>query len=248
MFKTFQLMGYMGGVPTRAANTTSAILSSDSFHILIDAGENTYRNILKYNYKLSRLKYIFITHLHPDHIGGLIPLLFYKKVIRNYAPLVIVGPPNLEDYIRKSIKYSDFSLEFETKFIDVTQYPEIILKDNFSVCSRLMEHKLDCWGYRFDDHKKLLTFITDARISDNSYKLSDNVDVLIHEATFPGGMEDIAYQKYHTTISQAINLADTARAKRLILTHFSQRMDKSKYSDILYNKMSCYISNNITAL
>jgi ribonuclease Z len=241
-------MGYMGGVPTRAVNTTSAVLSTETFHIMIDAGENSYRNFLKHNYKLSRLKYIFITHLHPDHIGGLIPLLFYKRVIRNNTPLVLVGPPNLEEYVRMNIKYSDFTLDFETKFIDVTKCPEIIFNDNYSVCSRLMEHKLDCWGYRFDDHKKLLTFITDARISDNSYKLSDNVDVLIHEATFPGGMEDFAYKKYHTTISQAINLADSARAERLILTHFSQRMEKSKYVDILYNRMPCYISNNISEL
>ena len=91
MFKTFQLMGYMGGVPTRAVNTTSAVLSTETFHIMIDAGENSYRNFLKHNYKLSRLKYIFITHLHPDHIGGLIPLLFYKRVIRNNTPLVLVG-------------------------------------------------------------------------------------------------------------------------------------------------------------
>ncbi|MHA2097060.1 MAG: ribonuclease Z [Candidatus Kariarchaeaceae archaeon] len=49
-------------------------------------------------------------------------------------------------------------------------------------------------------------------------------DLLIHEATYPDGMEELAIERGHTTVSQAAKIAKSAKVKRLILTHFSPRI------------------------
>lgn len=49
------------------------------------------------------------------------------------------------------------------------------------------------------------------------------VDVLVHEATFAGDEEQMAYDYYHSTVKQAASLADAAGAGELILNHVSSR-------------------------
>ena len=47
---------------------------------------------------------------------------------------------------------------------------------------------------------------------------------MIHEATFSHHHRDLALKHFHTTEIQAMGIADAAKVKRLVLTHFSQRL------------------------
>ncbi|OLS26491.1 MAG: Ribonuclease Z [Candidatus Heimdallarchaeota archaeon LC_2] len=49
-------------------------------------------------------------------------------------------------------------------------------------------------------------------------------DVLIHEATYPDGMDDLAIERSHTTITQAAHIAKRTKVGLLVLTHFSPRI------------------------
>ena len=53
-----------------------------------------------------------------------------------------------------------------------------------------------------------------------------------------------AYSSYHTTISQAIEIAKKSKAKRLILTHFSRKMNYDRLDSISYNDYPCVIFNS----
>ena len=46
---------------------------------------------------------------------------------------------------------------------------------------------------------------------------------MIHEATYGDEYYDRAIENSHTTLSEAIELAEKAQVKTLVLTHFSQR-------------------------
>ena len=92
-------------MPLLDQGVSSYVISSDNFDIMIDCGEGTYLEWLKNNYKWERLRYIFITHMHPDHTGGLINFLFYKKLSKIDNPIIIYGPRILEEYILICLKY-----------------------------------------------------------------------------------------------------------------------------------------------
>lgn len=74
--------------------------------------------------------------------------------------------------------------------------------------------------------------VMDTRPCPASVELARDVDLLVCESTFLRGEESLADQYKHMTAAQAASLARDAGARRLVLTHFSQRHpDESVYYD-----------------
>ena len=59
-----------------------------------------------------------------------------------------------------------------------------------------------------------------------AYEIGKGSDLLIHEATLDNELIEDAIKKRHSTINEAINVSNAMEAKKLILTHFSQRYPK----------------------
>ena len=70
---------------------------------------------------------------------------------------------------------------------------------------------------------KKITFILDTRLCNNCYKAAKDADILISESTFSEDLQDKAREYRHLTSKNAALIAKKSNAKRLILTHFSQR-------------------------
>lgn len=68
-----------------------------------------------------------------------------------------------------------------------------------------------------------VAFVMDTRWCDGALALADGVDVLVCEATFLARHADLAPRYGHLTAAQAAGVAAEAGARRLVLTHFSQR-------------------------
>lgn len=58
---------------------------------------------------------------------------------------------------------------------------------------------------------------------ENLVRLGQDCDLLIHEATMEDNLIKEAKLKYHSTVSQAIQMGEQMRSKFTLLTHFSQR-------------------------
>ena len=70
---------------------------------------------------------------------------------------------------------------------------------------------------------KKITIIADTLLCNNCYKLAENADLLICEATYSSKLEDKGEEYNHLTAKQAAQIANKANAKQLVLTHFSAR-------------------------
>jgi len=66
-------------------------------------------------------------------------------------------------------------------------------------------------------------YITDTRYAPNSVKLAMNTNVLFHEATFSDSLSDKAEETGHSTAKDAARVANEAKTKLLVITHFSAR-------------------------
>jgi ribonuclease Z len=66
-------------------------------------------------------------------------------------------------------------------------------------------------------------YCTDTIYCENAVELAQNADILVHEATFAHQDAELAYQRLHSTSTMAAQVALSAQANRLIMTHFSPR-------------------------
>ena len=70
---------------------------------------------------------------------------------------------------------------------------------------------------------KKITFIMDTSECQNANDLAKGADLLICESAYSSKLEEKAVTNKHMTAAQAAHMATGAGAKKLILTHFSQR-------------------------
>ena len=66
-------------------------------------------------------------------------------------------------------------------------------------------------------------FVMDTGLCLNAYRLARDVDLLVCESTYLASETAEAISRGHLTAAQAAGIARDAKAKRLVLTHFSQR-------------------------
>jgi ribonuclease Z len=92
---------------------------------------------------------------------------------------------------------------------------------------------------------KKIGLIADTRLCPNCLAIAKDKDVVICDSTFEGKEEEKAFLYFHMTCIQAAQLAQQANAKKLILTHFSQRYKEvqgleQEARDIFPNTVAAY--------
>ncbi|GAA3404644.1 ribonuclease Z [Paenibacillus hodogayensis] len=75
-------------------------------------------------------------------------------------------------------------------------------------------------------HKVVI--LGDTRKCESAVALAADADVLVHEATFDGSLNDLAQAYYHSTALDAARTARQAGAKALIMTHISSRYQEEE--------------------
>lgn len=96
---------------------------------------------------------------------------------------------------------------------------------------RAGEDFVDGQGKRYPNEDLLIAsprprsyaFISDTRYEPEIVGKIAGVDLLYHEATFADDMKEVAYEKFHSTASQAAQIAQAANVGKLIIGHFSAR-------------------------
>jgi len=73
-------------------------------------------------------------------------------------------------------------------------------------------------------------FIMDTRLCDAAFELAEQADMLVCESTFANAEAALARDYGHLTAGQAGQIAARARARLLVLTHFSQRYESDSGS------------------
>jgi ribonuclease Z len=79
---------------------------------------------------------------------------------------------------------------------------------------------------------QVFAFVMDTRLCDAAFALADGADLVVCESTFLERDADLAAAYGHLTAAQAAGVAKAAGARRLVLSHFSQRYpDAAAYAD-----------------
>lgn len=149
-------LGTGAGSPSRERNVTSIALDlavERGKLWLFDCGEGTQHQILKSSLKLSRLEFLFVTHLHGDHIYGIPGLLTSRSYQGGETPLVIYGPPGIRSYVEHVLSISKAHLDYELRMEEIE--PGTVFEDDqFVIETARLEHRIESFGYRVIEKPK----------------------------------------------------------------------------------------------
>jgi ribonuclease Z len=157
------ILGSSSATPIFNRNPTAQALNINERLYLIDCGEGTQQQMLRFDIKASRIDHIFISHLHGDHYLGLVGLLSSLHLNGRTKPLQIFCPAPLKEIIDLQFKYSETTIHYpmEYVFTDATKPCKLLENQDVIVESIPLDHRIACTGFLFTQKKRLRKLLKD---------------------------------------------------------------------------------------
>lgn len=145
------ILGSSSATPVFNRNPTAQLLNCNGNYYLIDCGEGTQQQLIRFGLKSNKINQIFISHLHGDHYFGLIGLLSSLHLNGRIKPMNVFGPAPLIDILQLQFLHSDTKLNFPLIFtaIDVDEPAEIFADKDLRVETIILNHRIPCTGFKF---------------------------------------------------------------------------------------------------
>jgi ribonuclease BN (tRNA processing enzyme) len=238
---------YAGG--TRAS-TGYLVWRGGRAVMMIDAGGGTFLRFGEAGARLQDLSLLAISHLHPDHVSDLPALLWLSELARQ-QPLKIAGPsgagafPSIDTFIRRlfdassgafpilggTLGQSGQGVRLDVFSVDAAAgSPATVWSDNdFAIRAIGVPHgNVPSVAYRVEVGERSVVFGSDQNGSDPKFsKFAAGADALVmHLALSQQAPEPVA--QLHARPATVGTVAQNARARRLVLSHFIQAPSPAK--------------------
>lgn len=158
------ILGSGSATPTLSRNPSGQLLRIHDQDLLIDCGEGTQMQLLRFQHRINRIKAVFISHLHGDHYLGLPGLISSMHLTGRVSPLTVYGPAVLEQIMRLQFSVSQTVLRFPLEFIPTHPEKPAPVADfaGFTVSSFPLHHRIPCTGFLFREKPHLHNLREDA--------------------------------------------------------------------------------------
>lgn len=157
------ILGSSSATPVYNRNPTAQLLNCNEKFYLIDCGEGTQQQLIKYGFKANKIDFVFISHLHGDHYFGLIGLLSSLHLNGRIKPIKIFAPAALADILELQFKHSETVIRYPIEFV-ATQADapaQIFENADLIVETIILNHRIPCTGFKFVQKKRLRKLIID---------------------------------------------------------------------------------------
>jgi ribonuclease BN (tRNA processing enzyme) len=201
------------------------LLSGAGANVLIDCGATSLTAMKRFAVDPSSIETVIISHLHGDHFGGLPFLILDGQFSRRETPLLIAGPPTIEERTtaamevlfpgsaavrrRFSVEYTELAPKVATPAgpAVVTGYP--------------VEHEsgAPAYGLRIEYGGRTIAYSGDTEWTDELLELAGGADLFICEAYFFDKTV-----KFHLDYSTLQNNLARLDCSRVVVTHMHQTM------------------------
>ncbi len=150
------ILGCHSATPRSFAYPTSQFLEINGDYFLIDCGEGTQLQLRKHRIKFSKIKHIFISHLHGDHFFGLIGLISTFSLLSRDKELHIYAPKGIKKIIEIQLSLTDSWLSYPLKFHELQKKEsELIFEDEkVTVHTIPLKHRIYTNGFLFREKPK----------------------------------------------------------------------------------------------
>jgi ribonuclease Z len=159
LFMEITFLGTSSMVPTKDRNVQGIYLERNGEGILFDCGEGTQRQMNIANINRHKVRKIFISHWHGDHVSGLVGLIQTVGNVENPGKITIFGPIGTKHHMHHILNSCIFDLRIELEILefDVKGIETIHETDEYFVLAAPMTHGVPCLAYSFveKDRRKM---------------------------------------------------------------------------------------------
>lgn len=240
MNASLTILGCGSAKPTKTNSPSGQILSLCDKSFLIDCGEGVQITMQRLGIHTARLYNIFISHLHGDHCFGLIGLLSTLGMQHRTQPMHIYAHADLERLLRPWLNYYCADMPYEVVFHAINpRKHEVIYEDRTVIVETIpLKHTVPCCGFLFSErHRRCIdgvysyetckryAYCSDTQYTEKILPIIDGVETLYHRSTYLNSFLDRCAQVMHSTARQAAEIACKAHVGRLLLGHYSARIE-----------------------
>ncbi|MCL4379647.1 MAG: ribonuclease Z [Candidatus Marsarchaeota archaeon] len=146
-------LGTAGSTPTKERGLPSVAMEYDGNVYIFDCGEGAQRQLMVYGISPYRIKAIFITHMHGDHVIGVAGLVRTLALNRRTDPLYIYVPRGEESKVTPLLTFDRAMMGYEVKVVGVKS-GEVLKGRGFSVSAFRLRHSIPTYGYVFKENDR----------------------------------------------------------------------------------------------
>jgi ribonuclease Z len=143
-------LGTSSATPTKTRGLPSIAITREGQVILMDCGEGAQARFVKFGLGLNKEMIILVTHLHGDHVNGLLGLLQTMSMSQRIRTLTIVGPRELFEWLENTMRVLHIGLSFQVLMVPVRS--GVVLKGrDFRIRATRASHWVPAWSYVFEE-------------------------------------------------------------------------------------------------
>lgn len=153
------ILGNNSAVPAFNRHPTSQVITHDGSSYLVDCGEGTQIQMIKYKIRRGKISHVFISHLHGDHYFGLVGLINTFGLLNHLQDLHVYGPAPLQSIIEMQLAVSNNTLPYPLHFHTITGNATLVENEKICIKSFATDHRIECYGFSFEERggkRKLL--------------------------------------------------------------------------------------------
>jgi len=141
-------------MPDRLLTSLAVRINGKIF--LFDAGEGAQLGLKKTKIGVRGLDVLAVSHLHADHCLGIPGLLMLRAQLANPDPLVVLGPPGIQQFVELNHQCLAFYLNYPIRFVEWSeQAHELAYEDGeVKILWRPLKHSTLCLGYRLEEKER----------------------------------------------------------------------------------------------
>ena len=145
------ILGNSSAKPTAKGHPSAQVVNINEQLFLVDAGEGVQRQMARCGISPLKLRAVFISHLHGDHVFGLFPLISSMGLMGRKVPLHVFAPRPFDEIMAYHFRYFDTELPFEVVWHEVhTTAHEMLYENNvMEVWSVPLRHRVPTAGFLF---------------------------------------------------------------------------------------------------
>lgn len=145
------ILGNNSAVPAFNRHPTSQVVAHDGTNYLVDCGEGTQIQMIKYKIRRGKIARIFISHLHGDHYFGLVGLINTFNLLSHRQELHVYGPEPLQQIIEMQLKVAETYLCYPLYFHTITENATLVDDDKILIKCFRTNHRILCFGFSFEE-------------------------------------------------------------------------------------------------